>query len=153
MAAVWDREREPVLASEADAPAIRELEAALAECSPEIATATAQLLGPKGERLSLPAPVFTLLVRLVHDLARGRAVTVMPIEAELTTQQAADLLQVSRPFLVKLLESGEIPFHLVGTHRRIALQDLLTYRKDRSRRRQEFFARAAHEAQDMGIYE
>ena len=89
---------------------------------------------------------------LVHDLARGRAVTILPIEAELTTQQAADLLNVSRPFLIKRLESGDIPFHAVGTHRRIYLRDLLDYRKQRSEKRREYFKRASKEAQEMGIY-
>jgi excisionase family DNA binding protein len=125
MAAVL--ESDPVSAPDVEAPAIRDLDAVLARVPP----ASAQLLGPDGERVRLPASVYTLLARVVHELAHGNAVTIVPIHAELTTQQAADLLNVSRPFLVKLLESGEIPFHHVGTHRRIRFDDLMAYRQRR----------------------
>lgn len=84
---------------------------------------------------------------------KGYGVAIMPIEEDLTTQQAADLLNVSRPFLVKVLESGDIPFHTVGTHRRLYLRDLLEYRNRRSDNRRKYFARATNEAQGMGIYE
>ena len=101
----------------------------------------------------MPPSVYALLTRVVHELARGNAVTVVPIHAELTTQQAADLLNVSRPFLVKLLEAREIPFHRAGTHRRIRLDDLMAYRERRSRGRRTALAEMAREAQEMGLYE
>jgi excisionase family DNA binding protein len=112
-----------------------------------------RLTGPEGEELCLPASVYTLLARVVHELARGNAVRVVPVSAELTTQQAADLLNVSRPFLVKLLESGEIPFHHVGTHRRVRFDDVMAYRHRRSRARRAALAEMAREAQEMGLYE
>ena len=149
MVRVDRQDRGPVLAAPSEAPAIRQLDAALEQTERN----GAELIGPDGERLVLPASVHRLLHRLVHELARGHAVTVVPVHAELTTQQAADLLNVSRPFLVKLLESGEIPFHRTGAHRRIGLSDLLTYREERSRARLAALAEMAREAQEMGLYE
>ena len=147
MAAVL--EREPILARDNEAPTIRKLDVLLTQAGqPET-----QLVGPKGECLRLPASVYTLLRRVVHELARGNAVTVVPVHAEITTQQAADLLNVSRPFLVKLIESGEIPFHYVGTHRRIRFDDLMAYRRRRSQRRRAALAEMAKEAQEVGLYE
>ena len=81
------------------------------------------------EDIILPASAVKLLVELLAQMAEGNAVTLMPIHAELTTQQAADILGVSRPFLIKLLERGELPFHKVGTHRRILYRDLRNYKK------------------------
>jgi len=146
---VAERGPEPVAASEAEKASLRQLEAFLSRKK----AARAQLVGPQGEKLYLPDSVATLLACLVHELARGNAVTVVPIHAELTTQQAADLLNVSRPFLVKLLESGQIPFHLVGTHRRVYFRDLMAYRQQQSQQRREALARMAQEAQELGLYD
>jgi len=89
------------------------------------------------ETIELPARTVTLLVEILADMAAGRAVTVAPQNAELTTQQAADFLNVSRPFLIRLLEEKKIPFRKVGTHRRIRFEDLLQYKDalDADRRR------------------
>ena len=76
----------------------------------------------------LPPPAFRLLVEVLSQMARGHVVAVTPIQADLTTQQAAELLGVSRPHLVKLLETGRLPFRKVGAHRRVAFADLATYR-------------------------
>lgn len=82
-----------------------------------------------GQDLILPLQALVLLQNLLAELARGNAVTIVPFHAELTTQQAADFLNVSRPYLIGLLEKGELNFTKVGTHRRILFKDLKTYKK------------------------
>ena len=91
----------------------------------------------------MPAPVCSLLGQVVHYLAQKRAVSVVSLEQELTTQQAANLLNVSRPYLIRLLDQGDpqgrkLPYHTVGTHRRIRFDDLIKYKHERDgeRRRQ-----------------
>lgn len=104
------------------------------------------------DALVVPREAAVLLAKILGFLAHGEGVNVMPESAELTTQQAAEFLNVSRPYLIKLLESGEIPFRMVGTHRRVRFQDLHEYktRDDLARRR------AADEltelTQELGLY-
>lgn len=103
------------------------------------------------ETLAVPASALRLLAQILAEMAQGHAVTVTPIHAELSTQQAADLLHVSRPFLVQLLEKGEIPFHKVGAHRRIRFKDLLVYKQDRYARRQQALDELAAYDQELGL--
>lgn len=83
----------------------------------------------EGQKIQLPASAFSLLLRILTEMGQGNAVTLMPIHAQLTTQQAAELLGVSRPFLIKELENKHIPYQMVGPHRRIAYRDLMAYKK------------------------
>lgn len=85
--------------------------------------------GASPTTIELPAEVYRLLLDILGHLADGDAVTVAPIHAEVTTQQAAELLNVSRPHLIKLLERNELPFHRVGNRRKLALRDVLDYRR------------------------
>ncbi|MGY6656984.1 helix-turn-helix domain-containing protein [Amycolatopsis sp. TRM77291] len=97
----------------------------------------AKLVGPDGSEVTLPEQVYDVLREVVKAMSQGFAINIAPLNAVLTTQQAADMLNVSRPTLVKLLESGEIPFEKPGRHRRVLLSDLLDYRARSRAERQE----------------
>jgi excisionase family DNA binding protein len=103
------------------------------------------------EVITVPASALKLFVQILAEMAQGNAVTLIPIHAELTTQEAADLLNVSRPYLVNLIESGEIAFHKVGTHRRIAITDLLAYKAKNHKARMEALDELTAEAQKLGL--
>lgn len=90
---------------------------------------------PDDEAISIPMSAVRLLADILAQMAKGNAVTLIPVDAELTTQQAADLINVSRPFLIEQLEKGLIPFRKVGTHRRIVFRDLMAYKESTDRRR------------------
>jgi len=81
------------------------------------------------ESISIPVTAFRLLNSILTEMAKGNAVTLIPVHAELTTQQAADILNVSRPFLIEQLEKGVIPYRKVGTHRRVMFKDLMEYKQ------------------------
>jgi excisionase family DNA binding protein len=100
----------------------------------------AKLVSPDGVEVEIPASAFTALQAVVRDMARGLTMTLIPHDRDLTTKEAADILSVSRPFLVKMLDSGEIPFHRVGSHRRVNVEDVLAYRERRAARRREHLA-------------
>jgi excisionase family DNA binding protein len=104
--------------------------------------------GP-GERLVLPAPAVRLLTGILAEFARGHTMTAYPIPTELTTKEAADLLNVSRPHLITLLDQEQIPYYKVGTHRRIALSDLLEYNRKSKARRDAALAELATLGQEL----
>ncbi len=102
---------------------------------------------------SVPAAALRLLTSALARMAEGRAVTLLPLDADLSTQQAADVMGVSRPYFVKLLEAGKIPFRKVGSQRRVRVDELhrymATYQREAVRALEELTA----EAQRMGLYE
>jgi excisionase family DNA binding protein len=97
----------------------------------------AKLIGPDGKTEILPNNLYSFLLRLLADLRAGNSVTILQSRHELTTIEASKILGMSRQFLVQLLEKGEIPFHMVGTHRRLYVRDVLAYKakRDTSRRK------------------
>ena len=113
----------------------------------------ATLTGPDGTRLDLPAEVFEVLREVVAALSQGLAITVAPHQTVLSTSEAAQLLGVSRPTLVRLLESGEMPFDKPGRHRRVRLADLLAYQQRSRRGRAALLDQMVAESEDAGLYE
>ena len=100
-------------------------------------------------QVELPTSALQLLMEILSELADGNAVKVVPVHAELTTQEAADMLNVSRPHLVKLLEEGVLPFHKTGRHRRVRFADLMVYRDARQRESESAMAELAAQAQQL----
>jgi excisionase family DNA binding protein len=110
------------------------------------ATGARLQLEPRGERFEMPATAVKLLETIIEELALGHPVTLVPMRDELSTQETAALLGVSRPHLVALLERGVIPFHKVGSHRRVKLSDALEYQS-----KLEALAELTREAQELGL--
>jgi excisionase family DNA binding protein len=101
--------------------------------------------------VSVPATAFKLLGLILNEMANGNAIALLPVNAELTTQQAAELLGVSRPFIVEQLEKGNIPYRKVGTHRRVLFQDLMEYKRSMDHKRLESLDELAAEAQRLDL--
>lgn len=99
----------------------------------------------------LPSSIVRMIQHILTEISNGNAVTVMPINAEMTTQEAADYLNVSRPFIVKQIEAGILLHHKVGTHRRISVQDLLAYKKKIDQDREQDLTELTFEAQRLGL--
>lgn len=108
-----------------------------------------QVVKSKDENVAVTVPneAFDLFLEILGHLANGTAVSIVPVRAELTTQQAADMLNVSRPFLVKLLETGTIPHRKVGAHRRILMADIVAYKQADDEKRNAVLDELAAEAQ------
>ncbi|MCC6874243.1 MAG: helix-turn-helix domain-containing protein [Sandaracinaceae bacterium] len=105
----------------------------------------------KKVRATMPPAAFELLLEILGQMANGNAVTLVPLNAELTTQQAADLLNVSRPFLVELLEQGKIAHRKVGSHRRVKAQEVLRYKQIEEARTRAAVDELTAEAEKLGL--
>ncbi len=132
------------------------------ECSRKLGEAIASnrilKAGKKGRRCTItlsleeiPEAAVDLLQSILVEMAKGNPVSVLPANAELTTQQAADFLSVSRPFLVNLLKERKIPFHKVGTHRRIRFEDLVTYKNQIDAARRQTLIELSAQAQELDM--
>jgi excisionase family DNA binding protein len=105
----------------------------------------------QGHQVELPTSALRLLVDILAELAHGNAVRVVPVHAELTTQEAADMLNVSRPHLVKLLEEGGLPFHKTGKHRRVRFADLMQFKSHRDQASEAAMVELANQAQALAM--
>lgn len=105
----------------------------------------------ESEPVVIPRSAIDLLVAVLANMAAGQSVSIVPMHAELTTQQAAEILNVSRPFVVKLLEEGKIEYKLVGTHRRIRADSLLAYKREDDAHGRSASAELIQLGQDLGF--
>ncbi len=113
----------------------------------------AKLLSPDGESRSLPGSLYSFLAELIGLLNEGKSLMIVQNHAKLTTMEAANMLGMSRQFLVNLLEKGDIPYHMVGTHRRIYAQDLFQYKAVRDVERHKILRDLAAAEAEEGIYD
>jgi excisionase family DNA binding protein len=146
--------------SEMTLPVEREVQAAVqgqralaAYMATKFDTQRIQIFDDKNEahQLELPTSALRLLVDILGELAEGNAVKVVPVHAELTTQEAADLLNVSRPHLVKMLEANALPYHKTGKHRRVRFADLMRFKAERDRASERAMEALAQQAQELGM--
>jgi excisionase family DNA binding protein len=138
-------DREPIAAPNTDQEALRGVEA-MTQSGLELRVSAGD------QSVELPEALRLVLEQAAHELVRGNRVSLLPLGRMLTTRQAAEMLNVSRPFLIQLLERDEIPFEMVGTHRRVAIEDVLRYRAQRSEKRREVLRALSEEADELGIY-
>lgn len=142
---------EPVLPSKEDVILAQETSRKLAAYMQPQQVLNLKIQDQEGneESIGLPPAAVRLLLDMLEQMANGNAISLLPIHAELTTNQAADLLNVSRPYLIKLLEKGDIPFHRVGSHRRVKAKDILAYKKESYTRRTEALNELTAQAQEL----
>lgn len=108
-------------------------------------------LDDSGESVVVPSAAFKLFVDILREMGEGRAISIIPQRAELPTQQAAEYLNVSRPFLIGLLEQGSIPFRMVGTHRRVLFSDVAAYKAEIDAKRLNALEELAAQAQELDM--
>jgi excisionase family DNA binding protein len=147
--------REAVTISQTDAklPILEEDQRDILALYQKIQKFRARLVGPDGRTQELPSSLYSFLLKLIGDLNDGKSVSIIQNQAQLTTIEAAKMLGVSRQFLVDLLKRDEIPFHMVGTHRRLYLKDLLAYKNRRDSNRRKILDDLSREESDDGLYD
>ena len=106
---------------------------------------------PTGGTVKLPATAVRMLIQILEEMARGNAVTLIPVHAELTTQEAADMLNISRPSLIQLLDEGKIEYRRVGTHRRVRFEALMAYKRRADAERLAVLAELTAYDQELGL--
>jgi excisionase family DNA binding protein len=138
--------QDPIFAPEPDTQLIKRLEVMLDRAHPK-------LVGMDGEEIPLPHSVYQVLRQVVQMMAAGRTISLVPHDLYLSSQEAAEILNVSRPFLYTLLDGGQIPYTMVGTHRRIRVEDLMEYKRQRDSQRRQALGELAAFSQELGFYE
>ena len=142
----------PTLPSEAEAILAKETSRVL---SARVQTADPLQLrmldDPTGGTVKLPATAVRMLIHILEEMARGNAVTLIPVHAELTTQEAADMLNISRPSLIQLLDEGKIEYRRVGTHRRVRFEALMAHKRRADAERRAVLAELAAYDRELGL--
>ena len=142
----------PSLPSEAEAVLAKETSQVLASRAQMGKPLRLRLLDDPAKRIvTIPASAVRMLIHILEEMARGNAVTLIPVHAELTTQEAADMLNISRPSLIQLLDEGKIEFRRVGTHRRIRFEALMAYKRRADADRRAALAELAAYDQELGL--
>ena len=136
--------------SEADAVLARESSRLLATRKLGRTSVRIRLMD-EGDAVTVPASAVRLFLQLLAEMSQGNSVTLIPTQAELTTQQAADLLNVSRPYVAKLLDDGKIPSRRVGKYRRVRFDDLMAFKRKDDEAREKVLDQLTSEAQDLGM--
>lgn len=138
--------QDPVFAPEPETQIIKRLEAVLDKAHPK-------LIGMDGEEIPLPDSVYQALRQVVHMMAAGRVISLVPHDHYLSSQEAAEILNVSRPFLYTLLNEGQISYTMIGTHRRIQVEDLMEYKRKKDQTRRQALSELVAVSQELGFYE
>jgi excisionase family DNA binding protein len=138
--------QEPITLPAAEREQVRDLERMLGSGAPALVSAS-------GEHVALPPTVYEVLRKVVELMAEGKSVTLVPDNQVVTTQRAADLLGMSRPFFIKLLEAGAMAHHRVGNQRRVYLRDVLEFARKRDEERQASLDRLSRQAFEAGLYD
>ncbi len=147
-------QKSPDLPTEADVLLAKESSRLLAVyLSSKEASQSIRVIDQAGEHgaVRIPTAAFRLLIDVLSEMAQGNAVSMIPVHAQLTTQEAADMLNVSRPYLIKLLDGGVIPFHKVGSHRRVRYQHLVDYKLKADTERLATLDTLAAQAQELDM--
>lgn len=146
MSAVMGQDQETVIPEQEDVQTFEKIEEILKRYQ-------AQLIGPEGQVTPIPPKMYHLMVRFAHLLATNKVVLLTPMDKDLTTQEAALYLGISRPTLVKLLAEGEIPFTQPGKHRRIQFENIKAYRDTRLAKRKKVLGDLTQMSEEMGGYD
>lgn len=137
-----------IAANSEETVCIQELEQFLSESTQPC------LIGSNGEIVVIPEPIYQVLCRVIQAMAQGKGISLAPSEREISTQEAANILNISRPYLIKnLLEQGKIPYTKVGNHRRIRFQDVMAYQAQRDQERGKILNEFTEFLQDEGFYD
>ncbi len=136
----------PIFKPEQDKETIKLLEMMLSQAPPK-------LVGVDGEAISLPDSLYDLIRYVIHMMAQGQTFSIIPCDRYLTTQEAANLLNISRPYLYSILDKGDLAYEMVGTHRRIRFEHLMEYRQKRDSKRRQALNKLTTISQELGFYE
>ena len=151
MASLAPKMPEPIMPSEQEMVLAKLSSRTLAAHLPKTDTVRLQILDD-GTEIDVPASALRFLMDVLAQMAEGNAVTLIPIHAEMTTQQAADYLNVSRPYLIdEILDKGKVPFRRLGTHRRILFKDLMAFKKHSEAESRKAFYELTKQAQELDL--